>query len=128
VKALLDTHTFLWWNMDNPQLSSQVREIISNGSNEIYLSAASAWEIAIKAAHGRLTLPLPPLDYVPDRMRIHRFQPLSVQISHALLVSDLPPHHRDPFDRLLIAQSMLESIPILTQDEEITRYHIETIW
>ena len=128
MKALLDTNTFLWWNLDDPQLSSRVREIISDGSNEIFLSAASTWEIAIKAARGRLVLPEPPFEYVPNRMRIHRFQPLPVQISHTLGVFDLPQQHKDPFARLLVVQSQLESIPLLTSDKDIARSEVDIIW
>jgi PIN domain nuclease of toxin-antitoxin system len=128
VKVLLDTHTFLWWNMGDPILSARVRAIIAGGQNEIYLSAASAWEITIKAAKGRLILPVSVVEYIPSRMRLYRFQPLPVQISHAAHGFELPPLHSDPFDRLLIAQSQLESIPLVTRDEDIQRYDLETIW
>jgi PIN domain nuclease of toxin-antitoxin system len=128
VKYLLDTHTFLWWNLEDLQLSPQAKEIIADGSNEIFLSAASAWEIAIKAAKGRLILPESPAQYIAERMSLYRFQSLAVQISHASLVYQLPPHHNDPFDRLLIAQSQFESLPLLTGDEAISRYEVEVIW
>jgi PIN domain nuclease of toxin-antitoxin system len=128
MRALLDTHTFLWWNLDAPQLSAEAREFIAKGSNEIFLSAASGWEIAIKAARGRLTLPEPPDQYVADRMRLHRFSALPIELSHALEVYRLPDIHQDPFDRLLIAQSQLEDIPLLTADPEIHCYQVEVIW
>ncbi len=128
MRALLDTHTFLWWNLDAPQLSAESREFIAKGSNEIFLSAASAWEIAIKATRGRLTLPEPPDQYVADRMRLHRFSALPIELSHALEVYRLPDNHQDPFDRLLIAQSQLEDMPLLTADPEIRRYQVEVIW
>ncbi len=128
MRALLDTHTFLWWNLDAPQLSAEALEFIAKGSNEIFLSAASAWEIAIKAAKGRLTLPEPPDQYVAERMRLHRFSALPIELSHALEVYRLPDIHQDPFDRLLIAQSQLEDIPLLTADPEIHRYRVEVIW
>lgn len=128
MKALIDTHTFLWWNTEDPRLSSRAREIIADGKNEIFLSAASAWEIAIKTAKGRLVLPEEPALYVASRMNLHRIQPLPVQVSHALRVYELPPHHADPFDRLLVAQCQLESLPLITKDEEIRRYEVETIW
>ena len=128
MRALLDTHTFLWWNLDAPQLSTEAREFIATGSNEIFLSAASAWEIAIKAAKGRLILPDSPDQYVADRMRLHRFSALPIELSHALEVYRLPAIHQDPFDRLLIAQSQLEGIPLLTADSEIHRYQVEVIW
>jgi PIN domain nuclease of toxin-antitoxin system len=128
MKVLLDTHTFLWWNTDDPQLSARARKIIANGKNEVFLSAASAWEIAIKAAKGRLELPEEPTLYVPSRMSINRIQPLPVQVSHALRVYELPPHHADPFDRLLVAQCQMESLPLITKDKEIQKYDVETIW
>jgi PIN domain nuclease of toxin-antitoxin system len=128
MKVLLDTHTFLWWNTEDPRLSTRARQVISDGNNEVFLSVASVWEMAIKAARGRLILPEPPAQYVPSRMGLYRFQPLPVQISHAAHVHDLPPHHNDPFDRLLIAQSQLESLPILTVDADFNRYDVEIIW
>ncbi len=128
MRALLDTHTFLWWNTDDPQLSEPVRAVIRDGANEIFLSAVSAWEIAIKAARGRLILPESPEKYVADRLTLHRFQGLSIELSHALRVYSLPDLHHDPFDRLLVAQSQMEGIPILTADENIVRYPVEVIW
>ena len=128
MRALLDTHTFLWWNLDDPALSDVAREIIGDGRNEIYLSAATTWEIAIKAAKGRLKLPDKPGKYIANRMRLHRFSGLPIAISHTVHVYDLPAIHADPFDRLLIAQSQLEGIPILTADSAIKRYQVEVIW
>ena len=128
MRALLDTHTFLWWNKDDPQMSSTAREFISDGANEVYLSAASAWEIAIKCTRGRLVLPETPDKYVANRLSLHRFLPLPIQLSHALHVFNLPDIHRDPFDRLLVAQSQLEGFPILTGDLEVTRYEVDIIW
>jgi PIN domain nuclease of toxin-antitoxin system len=128
MRALLDTHTFLWWNLDDPQISSPAREFISDGSNQVFLSAASAWEIAIKCARGRLVLAETPDKYVASRMSLHHFLPLPVQLSHALHVFNLPHIHQDPFDRLLVAQSQLERLPILTGDPEIIRYEVDIIW
>jgi PIN domain nuclease of toxin-antitoxin system len=128
MKYLLDTHTFLWWNMDDAQLSRVAREIMANGENEILLSAASAWEIAIKTARGRLSLPEEPTRYVSNRLGLHGFQALPIQIHHATQVYNLPMHHADPFDRLLIAQSQTENIPLISMDEDIRRYDVETVW
>jgi PIN domain nuclease of toxin-antitoxin system len=128
MRALLDTHTFLWWNLDDPQISPPAREFISDGSNEVFLSAASTWEIAIKCARGRLVLAQTPDKYVASRMSLHHFLPLPVQLSHALHVFNLPHIHQDPFDRLLVAQSQLERLPILTGDPEIIRYEVDIIW
>jgi PIN domain nuclease of toxin-antitoxin system len=128
MKVLMDTHTFLWWNTEDPLLSVHAKEIIADGQNEIFLSAASVWEIVIKAAKGRLVLPESPAQYISSRMSLYRFRSLPVQISHATYVYELPPYHNDPFDRILIAQSRLESLPLLTKDEDILRYDLETIW
>ena len=128
MKYLLDTHTFLWWNMDDAQLSPLAKEIIADGGNEIFLSAATAWEIAIKTARGRLELPEDPTRYVSNRMNLHGFQTLPVQIHHAVQVYKLPMHHADPFDRLLIAQSQIESMPLISVDGEIRKYEVEVVW
>ena len=128
MKALLDTHTFLWWNLNDPQLSQTAREFIGDGKNDIYLSAASAWEIAIKCAKGRLVLPENPDRYVAHRIAHYHFLSLPIQLSHALHVFVLPTIHNDPFDRLLIAQSQLEDLPILTSDTEIVQYPVKVIW
>jgi len=128
MKALLDTHTFLWWNMDHKNLSRKVREIISSGSNEIYFSAASAWEISIKYQKGRLVLPEPPEKYLPSRIDLHSLTPLEISIGHSANVHNLMHIHQDPFDRLLISQSNLENLPLLTLDSQIRKYGVKTIW
>ena len=128
MKYLLDTHTFLWWNLGDSQLSEKAQEIIADGENEIYLSSASAWEIAIKVAKGRLVLPEEPAKYIANRISLHRFQALPIEISHATKIYELPNHHADPFDRLLVAQSQLESVPLITKDNLINLYDVETIW
>lgn len=128
MRALLDTHTFLWWNLDAPQLSERARQFISDGRNQIFLSAASGWEIAIKYARGRLELPEPPDVYVGQRLTRHRFTPLPIQMSHVLHVYKLPDIHQDPFDRLLVAQSQMDELPLLTVDGDITNYEVAVIW
>lgn len=128
MRGLLDTHTFLWWNLNDEQLSAPAREFIANGQNEIFLSAASAWEIAIKYVKGWLTLPEPPDRYVANRIAHYGLRALPIQLSHALQVASLPLIHQDPFDRLLIAQSQMDSLPILTSDPEIARYDVSIIW
>ncbi|MCJ7626408.1 MAG: type II toxin-antitoxin system VapC family toxin [Anaerolineaceae bacterium] len=128
MRVLLDTHAFLWWIMDDPQLSDRSREIISDGRNEILFSAASGWEIAIKARIGRLILPNPPDKFISEQIVENAFTPLAVQLSHALHVFHLPEHHKDPFDRLLISQCQLEGIPILTTDLFIPEYAVDVIW
>ncbi len=128
MKALLDTHTFLWWITDQEQLSQSVREIIGDGSNELWVSAVCGWEIAIKAKLGKLTLPHDPVKYVTEQLDINNFIELQVRMSHALHTYTLPPLHRDPFDRLLVAQSQIEQLPIITVDPEISRYAVSIIW
>lgn len=105
MKFLLDTHTFFWWVTDNPQLSNIVRGIIANPDNTILFSAASAWEIVIKFRTGKLSLPEEPELYICSRLVANQFESLPIQINHVLQVANLPDYHKDPFDRILIAQS-----------------------
>lgn len=129
MRALLDTHVFLWWAASRgARVSGIARELIEDGETEIMLSVVSIWEIAIKVASGRLELPGPIGDYVPDRLKRHGFAVLPVEMPHALYMSRLPPIHRDQFDRLLVAQAQVEGIPIVTADPAIAQYDVETIW
>ncbi len=128
MRALLDTHVFLWSATDDPRLSGTARGLIEDGNNEIVLSAASAWEIAIKCRRGRLPLPGPPGEYVSTRVALLGIARLSIDFEHALRVAALPAIHNDPFDRILVAQAMVEGIPIVTDDRHIARYEVETIW
>jgi PIN domain nuclease of toxin-antitoxin system len=129
VKVLLDTHAFLWWvSGGGVQLSDRVRELIETPATEALFSAASAHEIATKVRSGRLQLPGTAARYIPDRVARHRFAALPVQLEHALRAGELPMIHRDPWDRLLIAQAQVERVPILTADPAIGRYDVETIW
>ena len=109
------------------RLGSTARQLIEDTKNELFLSAGSSWEIAIKYASGRLDLPSPPEVYVPDRMRKTGVRGLGVTHLHALRTSSLPPHHRDPFDRLLIAQAQIESVPIVSSDPLFDRYDVQRI-
>jgi PIN domain nuclease of toxin-antitoxin system len=128
MRALLDTHAFLWWLLDSPQLSSGVHEVIGDPANEIYLSAASGWEIAIKAKLGRIEIEGDPGKVIPEQMVKNAFDGLPVQMSHALQVFNLPDLHRDPFDRILIAQAQVEDLSIITKDPAIGQYEVPTIW
>ncbi len=128
MKALLDTHTFLWWITDKPQLSHLAREIITDADNELFLSAASGWEMVIKARLGKLQLPDNADSFISEQLALNAIVSLPVQMSHALHVYALPNHHRDPFDRMLVAQAQMERLPILTADPQIGRYAVETIW
>ena len=128
MKILLDAHAFLWWITDDEKLSSHAREIISDVDNDLFLSAAIGREITIKVQIGRLKLPEDPKDFIPEHMRINGIKSLPIQMNHALHISTLPPHHRDPFDRLLVAQAQLEGMPILSTDPQIGKYQVEVIW
>jgi PIN domain nuclease of toxin-antitoxin system len=127
-RALLDTNAFLWWNKEPERLSARARAFIEEGANVIFLSAVSAWEIAVKYPKGHLELPQEAEDYVLKRVGREGFLPLAIEISHALHVSHLPTLHNDPFDRLLVSQAQLERLPILTSDANIARYDVEVIW
>ncbi len=128
MRVLLDTHVFLWWITDDPRLSELARRIIGDGYNEVLFSAGSGWEIAIKARLGRIELPGGSLRFIIEQIEQNAFQVLPIQLVHALQVYHLPPHHRDPFDRILIAQSQVEGIPILTADRRISRYDVQVLW
>lgn len=128
MRALLDTHAFLWWTLDDDRLSDAAREVIRDGRNEILVSVASIWEVAIKATRGKLELPLPIDAYVTDRLRRNRWAALAIDERHAIRTASLPMLHTDPFDRVLVAQAMVESLPIVTIDAAISRYDVETIW
>jgi PIN domain nuclease of toxin-antitoxin system len=126
-RYLLDTHVWLWMQTDPDRLRTDVRDLVENAGNELLLSAASAWEIAIKARIGRLVLPEPATSYVPDRMRRSGTRALAVEVAHALRTVELPDHHRDPFDRLLVAQAQLLDLPIVTADDQIAAYDVTVI-
>jgi PIN domain nuclease of toxin-antitoxin system len=110
--------------VDPDRFSAPARQIIEDPANELFLSAASSWEIAIKYRLGKLPLPEPPATYVPSRMRSSGTSTLPVAHSHALHVAELPSHHRDPFDRLLISQAVLERLVILTADPQFDAYDV----
>ncbi|MBU7585687.1 MAG: type II toxin-antitoxin system VapC family toxin [Nostoc sp. TH1S01] len=128
MRALLDTHTFIWWVIDDNRLSSTARNIIADPENNLFFSAASAWEIVIKVRLGKLNLPEPPETYIPSRLTINRFESLPIQMNHALQVVNLPALDQDPFDRIIIAQSQVEKMPIITVDNKITQYPVDVIW
>jgi PIN domain nuclease of toxin-antitoxin system len=128
MKVLLDTHTFLWWIIDSPRLSALAREVIRDSDNELFFSAASGWEIAIKAQLGRLQLPDNLEQFIADQLSLNTILALPIQLRHALHVYTLPRHHRDPFDRMLVAQSQIEKLPILTTDSQIAQYEVKIIW
>lgn len=109
------------------RLSARARSLVSGTRHELVLSAVSAWEIAIKHRLGKIELPADPVEYVSSRMSQAAVVPLAITHAHALHVSRLPPHHRDPFDRLLVAQAQLEGLPILTSDRQLAAYKVRII-
>lgn len=123
MRLLLDTHAFLWWVGNDPALAADAREAIADPDAFVAFSAASAWEMSIKAALGRLRVP-PDLERVLARSR---FVPLAIEVRHALRAGSLPLHHRDLFDRMLIAQAQLEGMTIVTRDPAIARYSVATL-
>lgn len=122
MRFLLDTQCWLWLQVAPERFAPEVLGDLEIEENDLYLSAASSWEIAIKFALGKLPLPEPPQRYVPTRMQASGCRGLPVDHSHGLAVADLPPHHRDPFDRLLIAQSRLEGMTLVTADRSLLAY------
>lgn len=126
MRQLLDTHTFIWFVMGNPRISSEVREQIEN--NENLLSIASVWEMAIKHSSGKLSFELPFMVFVKQQLSVNNFGLLDINIDHIAVIATLPFHHRDPFDRLIIAQAMVEQLPILSADTAFDAYAIERFW
>jgi PIN domain nuclease of toxin-antitoxin system len=127
MRVLLDTQVWLWMLTAPERLSTQSRSLVISADNELVLSAASAWEIAIKHGLGKLQLPELPNEYIPRLMARTGVTPLPVHHRHALRVASLPLHHRDPFDRLLVAQAQLEELPILTADRHFRLYDVEAL-
>lgn len=129
MKVLLDTHSFLWWIRDDRRLSARAREIFDDSGNELAFSVVSGWEIAIKARLGKLRASDGELGaYLSKHLNENSIRVLPIYLSHAVRVADLPPHHADPFDRLLVAQSTVEEMPLLSSDPLISRYPVEVIW
>ncbi len=126
---LLDTHAFLWWVRDDRRLSARAREIFDDTGSDLVFSVVSGWEIAIKARLGKLRASDDDLGtYLSTHLKENAIRVLPVYLNHAVRVADLPSHHEDPFDRLLVAQSMAEEMPLLSSDPIISRYPAEVIW
>ncbi len=128
MRLLLDTHAFLWWITDDARLSDRARALIGDGGNEVFLSAASAWELAVKASLRRVEIAQPLERFVPDQLERNGFQALPVLLRHALGLPALPPLHRDPFDRMLVAQALAEELTLVSADREIRRYPVPVAW
>jgi len=128
VKLLVDTHVWLWILTTPERLCDGARSAITDDENEAILSAVSAWEVAIKYALGKLPLSMPPAELVDVSVRELRLTVLPIALDHALAAGALPPHHRDPFDRMLIAQAQLEGLTLVTADETIRQYGGALLW
>jgi len=123
MNILLDTHVLIWTLENNLTLSNIARDTIIDGNNIVFVSSASVWEIAIKKSIGKLDVP----DNLIEEIELHRFTPLPISYAHAQLVANLPHLHKDPFDRILIAQALLERLTLITRDELIMEYEVKTI-
>jgi PIN domain nuclease of toxin-antitoxin system len=128
MKLLLDTHAFLWFVWNHKNLSGIARTLMIDPRNEIYLSTASHWEIAIKSSTGKLTLTAPFRDFIEQSMAKNQFNPLTIEIAHSAVVWQMPFHHRDPFDRMLIAQALVEQMPIVSADPAFDAYGVQRLW
>lgn len=128
MRLLLDTVTFLWVIDDAPELSAKARELFVDPGNEVYLSSVSAWEIAIKYGLGRLPLPESPDRFIPIQRKQHGIDTLQLEEEAALHLSRLPLLHRDPFDRMLVCQAIVQNLVILTPDDLVTQYPVRTTW
>ncbi len=123
MKFLLDTHTLIWWLANDVTLSEKAKTVIANPDNLIFISAASVWEIAIKKQIGKLNIP----DDLEIQIEQNDFQPLPINISHAAYIEKLPLHHKDPFDRIIIAQAICEKMKIITRDQKFDSYQVDII-
>ncbi|PYV15012.1 MAG: PIN domain nuclease [Acidobacteria bacterium] len=123
MRLLLDTHALLWWLGANPTLSAKAHAAIAAPDSDVYVSAVTAWEIVIKKRLGKLKAP-PALD---REVAAHQFEPLPVTLAHALAVERLPDHHEDPFDRMLVAQAIVEDLVLITRDPNIRKYPVRII-
>jgi len=128
VRLLLDTHAWLWWNQDAPELSRPARRAIANPANECWLSIASAWEMALKISNGKLSLDGDLEHFLPAQMAENGFAFLPIEVRHVAGTVQLPFHHRDPFDRLIIAQALVEGLAVVSADTVFSKYGVRRIW
>jgi PIN domain nuclease of toxin-antitoxin system len=129
VKVLLDTHAFLWWVTDDAQLSSRARRVMGDSSNNVYFSAVSRWEIAIRARLGRLSVGGDDIEnFVAQQVAANGFQVLPIHLNHALRTYSLPDRHKDPFGRLLVAQAAIEELAVVSADPKLAHYKVRTVW
>lgn len=125
---LLDTHSILWYAFGSAKLSSKAKALIDDPANEKFLSIASPWEVGIKVSSGKLTVAKPVDAFFDDQIRLLSLQLLPISLAHVARISGLPFHHRDPFDRMLVAQSLTEGIPLVSADPVLDTYGIARLW
>ena len=123
MRVLLDTHILLWWLADDPRLPETVAELIANRDTDVFVSAATAWEISIKQAAGRLEAP----DDFLDAVAANEFVTLAISAEHAMAAGRLPPRHADPFDRVLIAQAQIETLTLVSLDSRFSEYEVDLL-
>jgi PIN domain nuclease of toxin-antitoxin system len=128
MRSVLDTHTFLWFVGGDARLSTAARQAIEDLDNEIVISTASLWEIAIKVKLGKLDLAAPYEQFIPVELQRQRISVLPIEVAHLSVVARLPLHHRDPFDRLIIAQALTEGMPVITADDVFGVYSVQCVW
>jgi PIN domain nuclease of toxin-antitoxin system len=128
MKLLLDTHAFLWFITDDPALSRESKRLVEEPENDVILSVASLWEMAIKVSLGKLTISQPFEPFITSQLAANAISLLNISTGHVAVVATLPFHHRDPFDRLLIAQAMVEQLPVLSTDPVFDSYPIKRLW
>ena len=128
MKYLLDTHAFLWFVLDDKRISTTAKSIIKDSKNEIFFSAASAWEIAIKMKLNRLRIKGNLEPFIIEQLSTNNIVPLSITIYHSLYIEQLPQIHKDPFDRIIIAQSIVENLQLISTDKNIRKYNIKVVW
>ncbi len=128
MRVLLDTHSLLWYLNDDASLSMVAKSVINDPVNDVLVSIVSLWEIAIKTSLGKLSISQPFAEFIPKQIVENQFDILSISLEHLAQVTILPFHHRDPFDRLLIAQSLIENISIVGRDSVFKTYGASTIW
>lgn len=128
MRCLLDSHTFLWFIAGDDRLSERAREVLSDGETEALLSVASLWEIVIKVSLGKLELARPFPELIPQQLDENEIELLPIDPSHLSVLLDLPFHHRDPFDRLIIAQAISEGLTVLSGDGEFRQYPVRVVW
>lgn len=128
MNLLLDTHALLWFLADDPGLSATAKALIQDPANRILVSVASCWEIAIKVGLKKLDLGEPATTFLPRELATNGFDLLGIELIHATSVESLPPHHKNPFDRLLVAQSLIEKLPVVSVDAQLDAYGITRLW